>query len=122
MAEALFADMATGHEVSSAGTSVNSEGVPLSETADKVVATMERVGIAVAKKVSSQLTPDMVERAGRVVALNSVEELPEYLQKSPKLEVWSVTNVAVGEGDDFHDSLRDVIRARVVDLARRLGD
>lgn len=119
MAEAFFTILAPQHETMSAGTHVSSEGVPISETADKVVKTMSKAGIDVSHNVSDQLTPEMVEAANKVVVLNAPEELPNYLRNSPKLEIWDVSNAA-GEGDAFYDNIRDLIWEKISDLVSRI--
>lgn len=119
MAEAFFLSLAPEHEATSAGTHVSAEGVPISETADKVVKTMSSAGIDVSHNMSNQLTPEMVETADKVVVLNAPEELPDYLRNSPKLEIWDVSNAA-GEGDAFYDHVRDLIREKISDLVSRI--
>ena len=120
MAEAFFVTLAPQHEAISAGSHVSTEGIPISETADKVVRTMNKAGIDVSHNVSDKLTPEMVETADKVIALNASEELPDYLRNSSKLEIWDVSNAA-GEGDAFYDNIRDLIKEKIVDLVERIN-
>ena len=121
MAEGLFSHLSPEDETFSAGTNVTSENENklISEIDSKVVKTMEDEGVDVTKKVRNQLTPELVEKADKVVALNSIVELPEYLKNSPKLEVWDVSN-AVGQEQEFYNNLRDLIKTKVLDLIKRL--
>ncbi len=122
MAEALFSHLSPNHNVSSAGTDVSAENVGkrVSEIDTKLTTAMGEEGIDMTHKIRNQLTPELVEEADIVVALNSLEELPDYLKNSPKLEVWDVSN-AVGQDQEFYNNLRDIIKGRVADLIKRVN-
>lgn len=118
MAEAFFAHLAPHHETFSAGTHVEpeSEGTPVANT---VIRSMHELGMDLEGKVRNQLTPDMVKAADRVVALNSPDELPEYLRNSPKLEVWEVPDMFQMD-EQFYRDTRTLIQEKVADLVNRL--
>ncbi|MGC9602377.1 MAG: hypothetical protein ABSE76_01370 [Minisyncoccia bacterium] len=80
---------------------------------------MDDVGIDVRKKLRNKLTPALVAKADKVIALNAKEELPDYLLRSPKLELWDVSD-AGGTGALFHANIRDLIKEKVVDLIKQL--
>ena len=119
MAEALFSHFNSGHTAFSAGTSVpiENENQLVSEIDTKLVNAMNAVGIDVAKKVRNQITLDMVTGSDRIVSLISFDELPDYLKNSDKLEIWDVSG-AVGDGQEFYNNLRDIIKSKVLDFIK----
>ncbi len=121
MAEALFSHFNSEHIVSSAGTDVpvENENQLVSEIDTKLVNAVDAEGIDVTKKVRNQLTLEMVTGSDRVVSLISIDELPDYLKNSNKLEIWDVSS-AVGDGQEFYNNLRDIIKIKIVDLIRKL--
>ena len=118
MAEAFFADLAPHHEAFSAGTHVEPEleGTPVANT---VINSMREIGMTLEGKARNQLTPAMVEAADKVIALNSADELPDYLRRSPKLEVWNVPDMFQMD-EQFYRDVRALIREKVLDLVNRL--
>ena len=122
MAEVFLADLKPEHDITSAGTHVllENEGVPISQLGEKVIATMDELGFNLRDKKMNKLTPELVDAVDKVIALNDKEELPGYLKNSPKLEVWDAMPDAAGTEATFHDRLRDKIREKVSELARKL--
>jgi len=123
MAEALFSHLSLKDYASSAGTHVSPENDNrlISGVDNNVVEAMNGEGIDVTKKIINKLTPELVIKADKVVALNSIDELPDYLKNSPKLEVWDVSNVT-GQGQEFYNNLRNLIKTKILDLVCRLND
>jgi len=119
MAEALFSHFNSEHTAFSAGTDVpvQNENQLVSEIDTKLVNAMNAEGIDVTKKVRNQLTPDLVSNSDRIVSLISFDELPEYLKNSNKLETWDVSG-AVGDGQEFYNNLRDIIKSKVLDFIK----
>ncbi len=119
MAEALFSHFNSEHIAFSAGTSVpiENENQLVSEIDTKLVNAMTEEGIDVTKKVRNQLTPELVSNSDRIVSLISIDELPEYLKNSNKLETWDVSG-AVGDGQEFYNNLRDIIKSKVLDFIK----
>lgn len=121
MAEAFLSELAPEHEAFSAGTHVMSEneGYPISKITEKVTQCMEEVGHSIAEKPMNLLTPEMVERADRIVAITPRGTLPEFVKDSPKLEVWDILD-AGGTDLDFHRKVRDRVKEEVGHLASSL--
>lgn len=121
MAEAFLTTIAPHHEASSAGTHLtpSEENQPISEITEKVIKAMNEVNIDVSRKLRNKLTQELVAKADKVIALNTKEELPDYLLASPKLETWDVPD-AGGTDAAFHAKVRDDIKKRVQELAQRL--
>ena len=117
MAEAFFVNITKEHSAFSAGTHVrpDREGQSISIVTDEVTNCMREVGLEVGDKKMHQLTPEMVEKADKVVAITSKDTLPEYLQISPKLEIWDIPDAA-GTDAAFHAKVRDMVKAHLNDL------
>jgi protein-tyrosine-phosphatase len=121
MAEAIFNDVCSGHEVKSAGTRVvnyegeNVDGQALKDLLPGVenvfISLIER-GIDVSKKARTQLTPEMIEWADRVVSMAEKERSPEYLLASPKIVFWNVADPK-GLSLEEHRRIRDQIEDNV---------
>ena len=121
MAEAFFAHMAPRHHATSAGFLVlpEREGRPISEVTDKVIQSMQEEGIDMSAKVQNKITPAMVEEADKVIVLAPEAALPDFLEYSPKLEIWNVSD-AGGTDQAFHHHTRDLIKEKVRNLIQRI--
>lgn len=122
MAEAFFMSIAPAHSAFSAGTHVEleRENNPISTTTKKVIECMQGVGLDVSDKKMNLLTSEMVKEADMVIAITPKETLPDYLQHSPKLEVWNIPD-AGGTDTAFHVKVRDMIKVQVDKLTQTLG-
>lgn len=122
MADAFLKDMTQEVSTSSAGTHVREEreGQPISLVTDLVTICMREVGLEVNENKMHQLKPEMVEQAYKVIAITPKETLPEYLQSSPKLEVWDIPDAA-GTDLAFHGEVRDAVKKHVTTLVRDLS-
>ncbi len=122
MAEAFFVNSTKNHTAFSAGTHVRPEreGQSISIVTDEVTKCMREVGLEVNDKQMNQLTPEMVEKADKVVAITPKETLPDYLQSSQKLEIWDVPDAA-GTDAVFHAGVRDMVKAHVDSLLETLN-
>lgn len=114
MAEAFVCENNPEDTAISAGTDVQpeNEDQPISKVAEKVVMCMEEIGIDVTDKKMNQLTKTMVDQADKVVSIVPRDTLPEYVQESPKLEVWDIPD-ASGTDIDFHRKVRDIVKEKV---------
>lgn len=98
MAAAMFKLLNDQHEVLSAGTRVISKegesrhGQSLQDlpAAENVISSLRDKGINVAENTRTQLNPDMVEWADKIVVMAEPEAIPDYLAKSLKTTYWSV--------------------------------
>jgi len=129
MAGALFESLSE-HEGISAGTNVgDAEGQTLGERArdpigpdigNIVLELMLQEGMDLSTKVRNQVTPELVESAGRVICLVHRDTVPSYLRDSGKVVYWDV-------GDPLDMSpeqvgiVKDRIRRRVEELVREIG-
>jgi protein-tyrosine-phosphatase len=80
---------------------------------------MTEEGIDVAEKVRNQLTSELVSNSDRVVSLISFDELPDYLKSSEELEIWDVSDAA-GDGQEFYNNLRDIIKLKILDFIKKM--
>jgi protein-tyrosine-phosphatase len=121
MAEGLFLHLTSNHIAHSAGTSVpiENENQLVSEIDTKLVNAMTEEGIDVAEKVRNQLTSELVSNSDRVVSLISFDELPDYLKSSEELEIWDVSDAA-GDGQEFYNNLRDIIKLKILDFIKKM--
>ncbi len=98
MAEALFRTLNDKHEILSAGTQVvnkegeSRDGQKLKDliNPDKIILPLKEKGIDVSEYVRTQLTPDMVSWADKIVVMAEPETIPDYLSSSDKAEYWDV--------------------------------
>jgi protein-tyrosine-phosphatase len=98
MAEAIFKLLNDRHDVVSAGTKVVSKegesrhGQVLKDlpAAENVLIPLKERGIEVAENTRTQLSPDMVEWADKIVVMAESDTVPEYLAQSSKMIYWDV--------------------------------
>jgi arsenate reductase len=118
MAPAFFNTLSTKHHAIGAGTHVgDNEGLPLQEL---VIKCMAELGYDLSKKKRRQLTPEIAHEAHKIIVMNEKDDLPPYLNDSPKLIFWDVED-AKGTSYDFHVKIRDQIRGLVEELVREIG-
>ncbi len=115
MAEALFKQLNTEHAVMSAGTIVSADG----EKADgmrlkdiifagNVILSLQEKGIDVADNVRTQLTPELLDWADKAIVMAEPETIPEYLEHSPKMEYWEISNPKGMNLNDHRDRINQI--------------
>lgn len=113
MAEALFRTLNDKYEVRSAGTQVVSkdgesrDGQKLKDliNPEKIILPLKEKGVDVSEYVRTQLTPDMVNWADKIVVMAESETIPEYLSSSEKAEYWDVKDP---KGTSMEEHVRTV--------------
>ena len=124
MAEAIFKLLNDKHEVSSAGTKVISpttgesrHGQLLKDTrgAENVLAALKERGVEVGENVRTQLNPEMVKSADKIVVMAEPETIPEYLAQSPKMTYWEVKDPK-GTSLEEHRAIMNQIEELVKDF------
>lgn len=119
MAATFYSALVPTDEVSSAGTFADYAGKLLGDVAIRGLKVMKEIGFDMSHNPVTQLTPEMVERAEKIILMGPTPAgpLPEYLARSPKLETWDVPDP--GYGLILHADARDRIRALVNNLVER---
>jgi arsenate reductase len=116
IAEAIFNNISGGkHIATSAGTKVTTEekdrdGHKVS--APLIIEVMKELGIDVSEKIRNQLTPEMVEKADKIVVMAQPETIPEYLKQSKKAIYWEVPDPA-GQPIEFAREVRDKLNSLI---------
>ena len=125
VAEAFFA-RASVHEASSSGTHVDElmakQKPPtalLKDNSRYSLPYMQKQGIDISEQVRTQLTPELVQEADRVIAILKPEEVPAYVTESGKLTVWDIRDPA--SNPDEASPLFDEVRNRVSALVQEIG-
>jgi protein-tyrosine-phosphatase len=108
-------------DAASAGTIVDNPGQKLGELvpASQTVAVMNEIGIDVSGHVRTQLTQEAIEGYDKVIVMSEPENTPDWLRENPKTEIWSIKDPK-GKTAEDRRIIRDDIRARVIELDRRL--
>lgn len=108
MAEAFYNELMGTHDATSAGVA---PGGPLVDA--RVVTVMKEVGIEVSDYASTQLTPELVDEADKII-LFPTPMMPDYALNSPKAEHWDVSEPWYeGASPELLREVRDDILARV---------
>jgi protein-tyrosine-phosphatase len=101
MAEAIFKQLNNIHEVRSAGTKVVSpttgesrHGQLLKDTkgAEDVISVLQGKGIEVRENSRTQLQPELIDWADKVICMAEEETIPDYLKNSPKAIFWKIVD------------------------------
>ena len=79
---------------------------------------MER-GIDISEKERTQITPELIAAADRIVAILPTEEVPASLSESGKLTVWDLPDPV--DHPDAAWNIFDVIHERVRALVDEIG-
>lgn len=98
MAEEIFKQLSSDHEILSAGTKVLSkngesrDGQSLKDLpgAENTIICLSEKGINASENTRSQLNQEMVDWADRVIVMAEPDNTPEYLSESPKAIFWEV--------------------------------
>jgi protein-tyrosine-phosphatase len=113
MAAALFKKFCKKYEVESAGTLVSQErvGQMLKERSEeavkKIIEVMKKEEeIDISEKIRTQLVPEMVDKADKIICLAEKENCPDYLLKSKKVIYWNV------DDDDGNSDYRFFVRSK----------
>jgi arsenate reductase len=117
IAEALFKKkFGDKYEVFSAGTEISGPEQPLGELNPKIIdvfSVMNEEGIDLSTACRKQLTELMVNNADKVVVImEDIEELPDYLLQSSKMERWSIADPK-GKGLDFTRNVKNKIKEKI---------
>ncbi len=128
VAEALF-NRLSQHKAESAGTKVDellAERNPPARTINhatggqSVIAYMRDEGIDVSENNRSQLTPNMVDEADKVVVNTAKESWPKYLLECEKVISWDIPN-AVGMTPEATRVVYDRVKKHVKELVDGIG-
>ncbi len=100
MAEAVFKQLNSRHEVLSAGTKVLSKegesrhGQVLKElpAAENTILVLQERLVDISGKKRTQLDPRLADWADKIVVMAERETVPEYLLKSPKAVFWKIAD------------------------------
>ncbi len=129
-AEAFF-NRRSQHQATSAGLKVGaSEGQTVgdrtaqansaaSTPANMMQVAREEEGLNLSLQVRTQLTPELVARADRVIVIAPNEEFPPYLQDS-KVTFWDTPEI-FGESYDMVRQVKDRIKEQVELLVQEVG-
>ena len=121
VAEAFF-ERSSRHEVCSSGLRVDEEmarNKPLSpmlkDNSRYSLPYLRERGIDISEKVRTQITPELIAAADRIIALLPAAEVPPLLSDSGKLTVWDLMDPADHPDAATHifDEIRDRVRALV---------
>ncbi|MBP9855945.1 MAG: low molecular weight phosphatase family protein [Candidatus Pacebacteria bacterium] len=122
MGEEIFRQLTKGeYETSSAGTSVydkegvSQDGKKLGDlvAANEVVNSLKEIGVDAGDNVRTQLTPEMVEGADKIIVMAEPETIPDYLKNSDKVTYWEVADP---KGMDQQDTNK--IRDQITELVK----
>ncbi len=127
MAQAMF-NRLSKHQSTSAGTMVlEMDGQTVAERAEvapSVVLVLELMSEEEDQDFSSeqrtQVTPELVDAADKVIVMAERETWPDYLVESGKVEFWD-TEDAFNIPIDAVRAIKDQIKVRVEELVRETG-
>jgi len=77
-----------------------------------VIEVMKELGIDLSNHIRKQLTPELVNKADKIIVMDKKENLPDYLINSGKMIFWDVEDAA-GTDLEFHQKIRDQIKTLV---------
>ncbi|MFQ6028547.1 MAG: low molecular weight phosphatase family protein [Dehalococcoidia bacterium] len=133
VAQALFDQLSShqsNHQSESAGTRadeiVRSSGLPSPRLKDGPrqwsVEYLKQQGMDISENLRKQLTPEMVERADKVIVMAEGHTWPEFLSNSDKVTVWDSPDPAeLPEGVPVAFAVFDRIKQRVEQLVQEIG-
>jgi arsenate reductase (thioredoxin) len=125
MASAFFNKLSKKNKSTSAGTQVGEkEGqiIGENEKTKLLIKVMGDEGIDIKNFKRKQLTPQMVDKADKIIVMAEKSECSEYLLKSNKVIFWKIEDVN-GRYDSFeyHVKTRDDIKNLVDNLIKEIG-
>lgn len=127
VAEAYF-KLVSSHDTTSAGTlademlarsNLSSRKLKDSQK-QRSVGYMCQYGVDISEHERTQLTPEMVAQADKVVVIAEKETWPAYLVESERVVFWDIPDSVDREDDEAHKIFDDV-RLRVEELVREIG-
>ena len=77
-------------------------------------------GLNVSDNFRSQLTPQMVDEADKVIVITSKDSWPEYLVNNEKVIFWDISN-AVGMTTESSRGIYDQVKKHVKQLVDEIG-
>jgi protein-tyrosine-phosphatase len=127
VAEAYFT-LVSSHDATSAGTLADAmlarSNPPSRQLKDaqkrRSVGYMRQYGVDISEHERTQLTPEMVAQADRVVVMAEKATWPAYLVESDRVVFWDITD-SVDREDDKARKIFDDVRLRVEKLVREIG-
>ncbi len=127
MAQAMF-NRISQHRSTSTGTMVlEMEGQTLAERAEvapSVVLVLELMSeeedLDLSSEQRTQLTPELVDAADKVIVMAERETWPDYLVEGGKVEFWEITD-AVNIPMDQVRAIKDQIKVKVQALVQETG-
>ncbi len=116
----LLQKMFPQHTILSAGTKVLSpEGISRHGTflrdtkgAEKVMEVLKEEGIDWNDAMRTQLSPEMLQDVDRVIVMAEPENIPEYLNKHPKMIYWEIADLKQTP-IEFHREIREKLKKLV---------
>jgi len=120
MANKLY-NKITGRKSVGAGAKVTEErqGMRIGEVvgAENMIPCMEGVGIDISNSEITQVTPEMVNDADKIIIMTSKENLPDFVLESKTLEFWDVKDP---KGTDLasHCKTRDQIKGLIENMLK----
>ncbi|MEK7194586.1 MAG: low molecular weight phosphatase family protein [Patescibacteria group bacterium] len=129
VAEVIFNKLAKGkHLAVSAGTIVinpegkSQDGVTLKDVpgAEKVLTALSEIGIDASENKRSQLSPEMLDTADKVIVMAEKDTIPDYLSKNSEFTYWELKDPKK-ESLEFMRDIRDQIQVLVKELINTLS-
>jgi protein-tyrosine-phosphatase len=126
MAEAAFKKLTSGYEVLSAGTKVvnkegeSQHGKSLNDLpgAERVLVSIKDKGFDAENLIRTQLDPEMVAWADKIVVMAEPETVPDYLRQTDKAEYWDILDPK-GTDQSIHDETMEKIEVLVKDFIEK---
>ena len=125
----VYFDKLSKHESDSAGMGVDENVAKLAlpsrklrdiPTQRSVVYIQREFGVDASENESTQLTPEMIDEADRVIIINEKERWLDYVKEGGKVVHWDIPDSLGMEDDSAFDVYRQ-IRERVEELVREIG-
>ena len=81
---------------------------------------MRDEGIDISRRLRTQLTPEMVDDADRVIVITEPGSWPEYLADSKRVDAWDIIDPA-GMKHDCVANIKDIVKKHVEELVSEIG-
>ncbi len=123
-AEAFFA-RASVHEASSSGTHVDEmmaqqkpASAKMKDNSKHSLPYMLTQGIDISEKERTQITPELVSGVDRVIAILTLEEVPEYVKESGKLTLWDIADPAthIEQATELFEEIKILVNELVQEI------
>ena len=125
----VYFDKLSKHESDSAGMGVDENIATLALPSRKirdvpaqrsVMYIQREFGVDASENESTQLTPEMLDEAYRVIIINERERWLDYVKEGGKVVHWDIPD-ALGQEDESAFDIYRQIRQRVDELVREIG-